>query len=91
MPNKSSNRSAAVIARLLGTEGYSDFVHNQVERYWRKTVLRGSRRRARNLDKEFSVIMQKLSDADRIIVGKFIAVGYRLGECVISGRSVRSQ
>lgn len=69
------HRTASTIAQLLGVEGYSDHVHNQVEKYWRKVVLHlGARKRVRNLDREFSEIMAELSDADKLIVGKFISL-----------------
>lgn len=68
-------RSASVIAKLLGVEGYSDFVHNQVEKYWRNKVMRrGARKSIRRLDQDFSEIMAPLSDGDKLIVGKFIAL-----------------
>lgn len=68
-------RTASVIAKLLGVEGYSDFVHNQIERYWRNKVMRrdaGSR--IHRLDADFSEIMIELSDGEKLIVGKFISL-----------------
>lgn len=68
-------RTAAVIAQLLGVEGYSDHVHNQVEKYWCHTVMRrNARRSVRRLDADFSEIMATLSEGDKLIVGKFIAL-----------------
>lgn len=66
-------RTASVIAQLLGTEGYSDHVHNQIKRYWKKNVMMGSGKRVRNLSKEFSAFMAEATDAERLLVGKFIA------------------
>lgn len=66
-------RTASTVAKLLGVEGYSDFVHNQVKRYWRRIVMRGSGRRVKRLETEFSAFMASASDAERLIVGKFIS------------------
>lgn len=68
-------RTAAKIAKLLGVEGYSDFVHNQVKQYWRNVVMRrNSRKNVNRLDKDFSAFMADATPADRLLVGKFIAL-----------------
>lgn len=80
-------RSAVSIAKLLGTEGYSDFVHNQVERYWRQIVLHGNGGNVDRVDAQFSDIMATLSPEDKKIIGEFITykskmnfdTGLRLG------------
>lgn len=67
--------SAAVIAQLLGTEGYSGFVHNQVSRYWRRRIMRReAEKKLAQLQEDFSEIMADLTAGDRLIVGKFIAL-----------------
>lgn len=83
----STPRSSVVIAKLLGSEGFSDHVANMVEKYWLRTILRG-RGKARNLEKAFSEqVVPKLNDGDKLILGKFISlhkkmsfdVGIRIG------------
>lgn len=72
---RGKHRSAVTIAQLLGVEGYSDFVHNQVEKYWRNAIMRrNARRRIQRLEADFSAIMADLSEGDRLIVGKFISL-----------------
>jgi hypothetical protein len=40
MRTKGANNSALIVARLLGTEGYSDHAHAEAKRYWRKRIMR---------------------------------------------------
>ena len=73
MGHRKGNRSAATVAQLLGLEGYSDYVHNQVKRYWKRIIMRGGTRRVRRLEQDFSEFMADATDAERLIVGKFIS------------------
>lgn len=69
--------SAAVIAQLLGVEGYSDFVHNQVERYWRRRVMDHRRaNRVLRIERDFSKMVEELdlTEGDRLLLGKFIGL-----------------
>jgi hypothetical protein len=67
-------KSSVVIARLLKSEGFNDHVAGIVEQYWRKTIIGPKgRSKMRKLDKEITDICKKLTDADRLILGKFIA------------------
>jgi len=70
-------RSAVVVARLLGVEGYDDQTHNAVEHYWKNHVM--DPRRAKNIErieKKFSklVLELELSEAERLTLGRFISV-----------------
>jgi len=69
-------KSAVVIARLLGTEGFSDFVANQVEHYWRRRsgLTARQHRQIERLDQDMSRIMSEFSDGDRLVVGRFIGL-----------------
>lgn len=68
------NRTATTVAQLLGVEGYSDFAHNQVKKYWRRVIMRrGAGKRVRNLERDFSEFMRDATPADKLLVGKFIA------------------
>jgi hypothetical protein len=68
-------KSAVTIAKLLGVEGYSAHVHNAIEKYWCRRVMRpGAKKNMRRLDADFSAIMADLSAGDRLIVGKFISL-----------------
>jgi len=72
MPNPI--KSAAVIARLLITEGFSDHLGNQIEKYWMRNICHGaSKRRYRKFDKEISEMLKKLTDAERLVLGKWIS------------------
>ena len=81
-------KSAVIIGRLLGTEGYSSFVHNQVTRYWRRKVMhKQAEKKLSRLEDDFSSIMAEMTEADRLVIGKFISLrsqmsfdtGLRLG------------
>lgn len=86
--HKGGANSAIIIARILGTEGYSIHVHNEVKRWWKRTVM--DQRRAKKiarLEREFGEFMKDASEADRLLVGRFIALraqqsfeaGFRIG------------
>lgn len=70
-------RSAVIIARCLGTEGYSDFVHNQIEKYWKSTVMDVRREKAlASTERKFSKLVEELdlSDAEKKVLGRFISL-----------------
>jgi hypothetical protein len=69
-------KSAVVIAKLLGTEGFTDFVANQVELYWKRRSGLTKRQwsHLRKLDAEMSRITCGLSKADTLVIGKFIGL-----------------
>lgn len=71
--SKRALRTASTIAQLLGVEGYSDYVHNQVKRYWKRIVMRGGPKRVRKLERDFSALVADMSDGDKLLMGKFIA------------------
>jgi hypothetical protein len=71
--------SSVVIARLLDSEGFSEFAQNATERYWMRSICDPRRRRKyRKLDKELSAIAEKLTDAEKLILGKFISLHKRM-------------
>lgn len=72
-------RSAAVIARAMHAQGFSDAVGNMVEKYWMRNICnpRG-RKRIRKLDAEVHAMCKKLTDAERLILGKFISLHKRM-------------
>lgn len=69
-------RSAAVIARLLGSEGFSEYLANEVEKYWktRSGLTERQQNSIKRLKKELSGIMSNLSKADCLVVGRFIGL-----------------
>jgi hypothetical protein len=75
-----SIKSSIVIAKLLGSEGFTDHVGNAVEKYWKQTIMRrqASRKIAR-IEKEFSaLITEKLDMKERMLLGRFIALHKRM-------------
>ncbi|MGH9968461.1 MAG: hypothetical protein ACREBG_11620, partial [Pyrinomonadaceae bacterium] len=68
--------SACVIARLLNVEGFTDFVANGVEQYWRKKsgLTERQKRQIERLDKEVARIMASAAEGDRQIIGRFIGL-----------------
>lgn len=70
-----NHRSAVIIARLLGIEGYSNYVHNQVEKYWKHKMMRPEKaKHIERVEREFSEIMADMDERDRLLVGKFIGL-----------------
>lgn len=68
-------RSSVFIARLLDSEGFSDFVANQVERYWKRSICdRRHLRKYGKLDKDITEMCKKLTEGEKTILGKFIAL-----------------
>lgn len=72
--------SAVVIARLLGTEGFTDHVAAQVKRYWmhRSGLTDRQRKSIERLKKEFGEIMHGLGEGERLIVGKYVGLLMRM-------------
>lgn len=73
-------RSSVHIARLLDGEGYTEEIVARVERWQRHQVKTAARRQKRfeNTRIAASDSFAKLSRADRIIVGRFIAMKDRM-------------
>jgi len=67
-------RSAVVIAKLLDTEGFSDHVANQVEKYWLHIVNSSARKKHRRLERNIGEMCKKLDDGEKLILGKFISM-----------------
>lgn len=67
-------KSAEVIGRLLGAEGFSDYLANQIEHYWktRSGLTERQQKSIKVLRKEFSGIMANLSKAECLVIGRFI-------------------
>lgn len=79
--SKPGKKSAAVVAQLLSTEGFSEYTANQVKRYWMASVMDPRRyRRVKNIQKAFSkLVAEKLDEGDRLVLGKFISLLEKMG------------
>lgn len=68
--------SANVIAKLLATEGFTDYVANGIEQYWRKKsgLTERQKKQLARLDKEVARIMAAVPEGDRQIMGRFIGL-----------------
>lgn len=74
-PESGNCRSLAIIAQLLGAEGFNEFVAMQVQSYERKRVFTPRQeRRFSELSKAFGEIVRKLSTGDRAVIGKFFSM-----------------
>ena len=66
-------KTLAVIAQLLGAEGFNDYVAHQIEYYHkRRTFTERQRQRFEETRKSFGKIMAKMDEGERLVVGKFI-------------------
>lgn len=73
---KGKLNSAVVIARLLSTEGFSDYTANEVTRYWkhRSGLTDRQMRQVERLEERVSEIMARLDVGDNLVIGKFIGL-----------------
>jgi hypothetical protein len=69
-------RSAVVIAKLLGTEGFTDYVANQVEQYFRRRsgLTQRQKNSIKKLDAEVARICENMPIGDRKVLGSFIGL-----------------
>lgn len=67
-------KSSVVIAKLLDSEGFNEHVQNMVERYWLHTVNAAARKKHRRLDRDITEMCKKLTDGEKLILGKFISM-----------------
>jgi hypothetical protein len=74
--SKSPLNSSVAIARLLDSEGFSDHVGAMVERYWKRNIMQARKAaRIERAERAFSEqIISKLTDADRIVLGKWVGL-----------------
>ena len=68
--------SAVVIAKLLDTEGFTDFTANRVENWWKhnRVQTEGQRRRVEKLEAAFSKFAAELTQQERYLMGRFIGM-----------------
>ena len=73
-------KSSVVIAKLLCSEGFTDHLGNEIEKYWKTSVMRGqARRKIAKLEKEFSEMIQaKMDMKEKLLLGRFIALHKRM-------------
>lgn len=66
-------RSLAIVAQWLGAEGFNEYVARGIE-YYEKSRVMNERQRTKfeRIRKALSVVMRKLEEPDRLVVGKFI-------------------
>lgn len=74
--NRRDMKSAAVVAQILSAEGFSEYLANEVKRYWMKQICNPRAiARARHKKTAFSeLVKEKLNEGDRVILGKFISL-----------------
>ncbi len=76
---KNDPRSSVVIAELLGSEGYTEFTHNQVKKYWHNRVMNDREGRIARTERAFhETVAPHLTDAQRLVLGKYISVIARM-------------
>ena len=75
-PKSRRKRSAVIIARILSTEGFTDYTANLIERYWRKNsgLSQRQERQIVQLDKKVSEIMKDMPIENRLVIGRFIGL-----------------
>src|SRR5215467_4037518 len=76
MQRAGGNNSAIIVARLLGTEGFTDHTAAQVERYWKRRsgLTQRQKRQIAALEKELGEMACKMTAAERMVLGRFIGL-----------------
>lgn len=69
-----SINSAIVIAKLLGTEGFSEYTADQIDRFARRKMEKREQERHDKTERAMSSVCEKLDDATKIVIGKFITL-----------------
>lgn len=71
-----TTKSTVVIARLLGNEGFTPYVANQIQTYWKKRsgLTERQQKSIKALRKEFSSIMKNLDKKETLVIGKYIGL-----------------
>ena len=86
-----------VIARLLNSEGFTDYVANQIERYWKNSsgLTDRQKQKIRRLEKALSDFMRDKTEGEKAVIGKFIGLhkkmsfdtGLRMGLSAFAARN----
>lgn len=73
-------KSSVVIAKLLCSEGFTDHLGNQIEKYWKTSIMRNqARRKIAKLEREFSEMIQaKMNAKEKLLLGRFISLHRRM-------------
>ena len=86
--HRPGNNSAVVIAKLLDTEGFTDYTANRCEAWWLRNRVKteGQHRRIEKLEQSFSEMAAKLTQAEKYLLGKFI--GLRMKQSFETGIAI---
>lgn len=78
--NQPAVNSAVVLARFLDCEGFTDYTAAQIKRYWLRNCKNPRLApRLKRIRQAFSELVKaKLSAADRLVLGKMMAVHARM-------------
>lgn len=82
IPNKKSPiRTSATLAKILKTEGWTDHLANEVERYiFGCVTTERQRRQAERVEAAFKrEIVPRLSEGDRMVLGRFLSLKMAVG------------
>lgn len=73
--------SAVVIAKLLDTEGFTDYTANRCEQWWKRNRVKtdGQHRRIAKLEAALTELASKMSEAEKLLLGKFIGMKIKQG------------
>lgn len=72
-----TKRSAVVIARMLGVEGYDAHTHNAVAAYWKREVMNPERTKGvAKTEAKFHKLVEELdlNEKERMVLGRFISL-----------------
>lgn len=84
MSTKRNPRSAVVVAKLLDTEGFTDYTANQAERWWKENRVKTQRqvRQVASVERAIAAWAQELPTEKRLLLGKFVGMKCKQGfEC----------
>ena len=69
-------RSSVIIARLLDSEGFTDYVANQIDRYWKHNagLTERQKEKLKKVEKSISDFMADKSEGEKMVLGRFIGL-----------------
>ena len=70
----SGANSAIIVAKLLGTEGFSEHTANEVDRFARRQMGKREQARRDKTERAMANVCENFNDAEKLVIGAFITL-----------------
>jgi hypothetical protein len=73
---KRTIKSTVVLAKFLSSEGFSDHLANEIERYYKANagLTKRQRRQIESLERSIAKLANSMEPGDRLVMGRFIGL-----------------